>query len=82
METYSGSYSLLPLEPQLVCLYPSIFASIFFFWLYVTKGLSSCANLKWLSVKENKLVSLKGVEGLSKLQVSHPPKVLNFTTLL
>lgn len=35
------------------------------------KGLSNCANLKWLSVIENKLVSLKGVEGLSKLQVSY-----------
>jgi hypothetical protein len=35
------------------------------------KGLSSCVNLKWLSVAENKLVSLKGVEGMSKLQVSH-----------
>jgi hypothetical protein len=31
-------------------------------WFYVTKGLSSCANFKWLPVKENKLVSLKGVK--------------------
>ncbi|OEL14826.1 hypothetical protein BAE44_0024159 [Dichanthelium oligosanthes] len=41
---------------------------------YVLKGLSSCANLKWLSVIENKLVSLKGVEGLSKLQVLNAGK--------
>lgn len=34
------------------------------------QGLKSCVNLKWLSVKENKLESLKGIEGLSKLTVS------------
>jgi hypothetical protein len=37
----------------------------------MVKGLSSCVNLKWLSAVENKLVCLKGVEGMSKLQVSH-----------
>jgi hypothetical protein len=37
------------------------------------QGLSSCTNLKWLSVIENKLVSLKGVEVLSKLQVRYFP---------
>ncbi|CAM0885405.1 unnamed protein product [Alopecurus aequalis] len=40
----------------------------------VLKGLSSCTNLKWLSVIENKLVSLKGVEVLSKLQVLNAGK--------
>lgn len=34
------------------------------------QDLSSCINLKWLSVVENKLESLKGVEGLTKLTVS------------
>ncbi|KAG8079148.1 hypothetical protein GUJ93_ZPchr0007g4323 [Zizania palustris] len=38
------------------------------------KGLSTCANLKWLSVIENKLVNLKGVEGLSNLQVLNAGK--------
>jgi Leucine-rich repeat (LRR) protein len=37
------------------------------------KGLSSCTNLKWLSVIENKLVSLKGVEVLSNLQARYCP---------
>lgn len=41
------------------------------FVLFMVKGLSCCVNLKWLSVVENKLVCLKGVEGMSKLQVSH-----------
>lgn len=34
------------------------------------QGLKSCVNLKWLSVANNKLQSLKGIEGLSKLTVS------------
>ncbi|EMS59372.1 Protein phosphatase 1 regulatory subunit 7 [Triticum urartu] len=36
--------------------------------LVTLEGLSACTNLKWLSVIENKLVSLKGAEVLSKLQ--------------
>ncbi|PKA47533.1 Leucine-rich repeat-containing protein ODA7 [Apostasia shenzhenica] len=32
-------------------------------------SLCACVNLKWLSVLENKLVTLKGIEGLSKLTV-------------
>ncbi|KAM3355142.1 hypothetical protein ACQJBY_025743 [Aegilops geniculata] len=39
-----------------------------------TDGLSACTNLKWLSVIENKLVSLKGAEVLSKLQVLNAGK--------
>jgi len=34
------------------------------------QGLRSCANLKWLSVVENKLESLEGIQGLTKLTVS------------
>lgn len=34
------------------------------------QDLRPCVNLKWLSVVQNKLQSLKGVEALSKLTVS------------
>ena len=34
------------------------------------QGLRSCVNLKWLSVVENKLESLEGIQGLTKLTVS------------
>lgn len=34
------------------------------------QGLKLCVNLKWLSVVQNKLHSLKGIEGLTKLTVS------------
>jgi Leucine-rich repeat (LRR) protein len=34
------------------------------------QGLKSCVNLKWLSVVENKLQSLNGIEALTKLTVS------------
>lgn len=39
---------------------------------FVNQGLKSCINLKWLSVAQNKLESLKGIESLSKLTVSIP----------
>ncbi|RYR03987.1 hypothetical protein Ahy_B06g083483 [Arachis hypogaea] len=37
--------------------------------LPVDKGLRSCVNLKWLSVLENKLETLEGIQGLTKLTV-------------
>ncbi|ESR37406.1 hypothetical protein CICLE_v10029981mg [Citrus x clementina] len=37
-------------------------------------GLRHCVNLKWLSVVQNKLQSLKGIEGLSKLTVLNAGK--------
>ncbi|XP_050204867.1 uncharacterized protein LOC126654906 [Mercurialis annua] len=38
------------------------------------EGLSSCVNLKWLSIVENKLHSLNGIQSLSKLTVLNAGK--------
>ncbi|GAY69041.1 hypothetical protein CUMW_268900 [Citrus unshiu] len=40
----------------------------------LSDGLRHCVNLKWLSVVQNKLQSLKGIEGLSKLTVLNAGK--------
>lgn len=57
-----------------------------FFFKFYLKGLRHCVNLKWLSVVQNKLQSLKGIEGLSKLTVSVIPLLCSwyftFFTLL
>lgn len=37
------------------------------------EGLKLCVNLKWLSVVQNKLQSLKGIEGLIKLTIMLQP---------
>ncbi|KAL2590152.1 hypothetical protein AAZV13_13G274900 [Glycine max] len=40
----------------------------------LSDGLRSCVNLKWLSVVENKLESLEGIQGLTKLTVLNAGK--------
>ena len=42
-------------------------------FLFVNQGLSSCKNLKWISVAQNELKSLHGVETLIHLSVSTWP---------
>lgn len=47
--------------------------------LEIKQGLKACVNLKWLSVAQNKLEDLKGIEALSKLTVSTQLAALDIT---